>query len=174
MKPQSQESAQAAARDRANERPDQSAPAQAAPRSHRTLVLAAVAVVALAASAYIVWRAFIAKPGLPDSILTLSGRIEGDDSAISPKSAGRILEIRFREGDAVKAGDVIATLSDEQVRARGTGRGGGFDHGVEEQIGSGSDCCSGTADATESASNCTVESGRGGAREAGGGRTGSR
>jgi HlyD family secretion protein len=82
------------------------------------LVLAAVAVVALAASAYIVWRVFIAKPGLPDSILTLSGRIEGDDSAISPKSTGRILEIRFREGDAVKAGDVIATLSDEQVRAR--------------------------------------------------------
>jgi HlyD family secretion protein len=50
--------------------------------------------------------------------VTLSGRIEGDDSAISPKSTGRILEIRFREGDAVKAGDVIATLSDDQIRAR--------------------------------------------------------
>jgi HlyD family secretion protein len=91
---------------------------KAAPRSRRTVVLAAVAVVVLAASAYIVWRVFLAKPGLPDSILTLSGRIEGDDSAISPRSTGRILEIRFREGDAVKAGDVIATLSDEQVRAR--------------------------------------------------------
>ena len=149
--------------------------AAAAPRSRRTVVLAAVAVVALAASAYIVWRVFLARPGLPDSILTLSGRIEGDDSAISPRSTGRILEIRFREGDAVKAGDVIATLSDEQVRAREEqARGGGFDHGVEEQIGSGSDCCSGTADATESASSCAVESRRGGARAAGGWRTGSR
>jgi HlyD family secretion protein len=44
--------------------------------------------------------------------------VEGDDSAVSPKTAGRIIEIRFREGDAVKAGDVIAILDDEQVRAR--------------------------------------------------------
>jgi HlyD family secretion protein len=48
----------------------------------------------------------------------LSGRIEGDDSAAAPKTAGRIIEIRFREGDSVKAGDTIATLDDEQIRAR--------------------------------------------------------
>jgi HlyD family secretion protein len=88
------------------------------PRPRRTIVVAAVAVVALAAGAYIVWTVFFARPALPDSIVTLSGRIEGDDSAISPRSTGRILEIRFREGDAVRAGDVIATLSDEQIRAR--------------------------------------------------------
>ena len=94
------------------------APPKDAPHSRRKIVLAAVAFVALAASAYIIWRVFFAKPKLPDSIVTLSGRIEGDDSAIAAKSTGRILEIRFREGDAVKAGDVIAILSDEQVRAR--------------------------------------------------------
>ena len=48
----------------------------------------------------------------------MSGRIEGDDSAVSPKTAGRIIEIRVREGDTVKAGDTIATLDDAQVRAR--------------------------------------------------------
>jgi len=89
-----------------------------APRSRRKGILAAVVILALAATAYIVWRVFFAKPKMPDTIVTLSGRIEGDDSAISPKTSGRILEIRFREGDAVKAGDVIATLSDEQIRAR--------------------------------------------------------
>jgi HlyD family secretion protein len=99
------------------QKPHESAPRDAR-RSRRTLLLAAVVVVAIAASAYIVWAVFFARPALPDSIVTLSGRIEGDDSAVSPKSTGRILEIRFREGDAVKAGDVIATLSDEQVRAR--------------------------------------------------------
>ena len=93
-------------------------PPKDAQHSRRTIVIAAVAVVALAVSAYIVWRVFFAKPKLPDSIVTLSGRIEGDDSAIAAKTTGRILEIRFREGDAVQAGDVIATLSDEQVRAR--------------------------------------------------------
>jgi HlyD family secretion protein len=75
-------------------------------------------VVVIAAGAYFVWRAFFATPKLPESIVALSGRIEGDDSAIAPKTSGRILEIRFREGDSVKAGDIIAVLSDEQVRAR--------------------------------------------------------
>jgi membrane fusion protein YbhG len=93
-------------------------PPKEAPRPRRKGILAAVVILTLAVTAYIVWRVFFAQPKLPDTIVTLSGRIEGDDSAISPKTSGRILEIRFREGDAVKAGDVIATLSDEQIRAR--------------------------------------------------------
>ena len=48
----------------------------------------------------------------------MSGRIEGDDSAVAPKTTGRILEIRVREGDTVKAGDTIAVLDDAQLRAR--------------------------------------------------------
>jgi HlyD family secretion protein len=55
---------------------------------------------------------------VPDSLVVLSGRIEGDDAAVSPKAVGRLLEVRVREGDAVNAGDVIAVLDDEQVRAR--------------------------------------------------------
>src|SRR5215510_3930496 len=87
-----------------------------APRSRRWILLSVVAV--LATGAYFAWRTFFATPKLPDSIVPLSGRIEGDDSAISPKTSGRIQELRFREGDAVKAGDIIAILSDDQVRAR--------------------------------------------------------
>ena len=77
------------------------------------LIVLAVVVVAV-----FVWRAFFAVPSIPDSIVALSGRIEGDDSAVAPKTAGRILEVRVREGDTVKAGSVIAVLDDEQVRAR--------------------------------------------------------
>jgi len=84
--------------------------------SRRIVLLLAVAVIA--AGAYLVWRMFFAAPALPPSVIALSGRIEGDDSAISPKTSGRILDIRFREGDNVKAGEIIATLSDEQIRAR--------------------------------------------------------
>jgi HlyD family secretion protein len=72
----------------------------------------------LAAAAAVVWRVFFYGPALPNSIVALSGRIEGDDSAIAPKTSGRILEIRFREGDSVEAGEVIARLSDEQIVAR--------------------------------------------------------
>ena len=75
-------------------------------------------VVALGVAAFFIWRGYFANPRIPDSIVTVSGRIEGDDSAVSPKTAGRIIEIRVREGDTVKAGDTIATLDDAQVRAR--------------------------------------------------------
>ncbi|MFZ0969683.1 MAG: efflux RND transporter periplasmic adaptor subunit [Candidatus Acidiferrales bacterium] len=88
----------------------------APPRSRRTsmlLIILAVVVVAV-----VVWRVFFAVPSIPDSIVALSGRIEGDDSAVAPKTAGRILEVRVREGDTVKAGSVIAILDDAQVRAR--------------------------------------------------------
>jgi HlyD family secretion protein len=75
-------------------------------------------VLVLAVAAFFIWRGYFANPRVPDSIVTVSGRIEGDDSAVSPKTAGRIIEIRVREGDTVKAGDTIATLDDAQVRAR--------------------------------------------------------
>jgi HlyD family secretion protein len=72
----------------------------------------------VAGAAFGVWKFVLSKPAAPANIVALTGRIEGDDSAISPKVAGRIVEIRFREGDVVKAGDTIAILDDKQVRAR--------------------------------------------------------
>ncbi|HEY8460610.1 MAG TPA: HlyD family efflux transporter periplasmic adaptor subunit [Blastocatellia bacterium] len=74
--------------------------------------------VAVTAAAYLVWKMFFAKRGIPENVVILSGRIEGDDSALAPKVTGRIVEIRYREGDCVKAGDAIAILDDAQVRAR--------------------------------------------------------
>jgi HlyD family secretion protein len=71
-----------------------------------------------AAAALFIWKIFFAGPRVPDSVISLSGRIEGDDSAVAPKTSGRILEIRVREGDSVKAGDTIASLDDQQIRAR--------------------------------------------------------
>jgi HlyD family secretion protein len=53
-----------------------------------------------------------------DRSIALSGRIEGDDSAVAPKTTGRILEVRVREGDSVSAGQILAVLDDEQVRSR--------------------------------------------------------
>src|SRR5260370_646581 len=53
-----------------------------------------------------------------DRIIRLSGRIEGDDSAVASKTSGRILEVRVREGDSVNAGEILAVLDDQQVRAR--------------------------------------------------------
>jgi len=78
-------------------------------------VIAFVVVVVLTVAAFAVWRIFFTTHA-PASVVFVSGRIEGDDSAIAAKTAGRILEIRYREGDSVHAGDIIARLDDAQVR----------------------------------------------------------
>lgn len=91
----------------------------AAPRRKwmRWLIWLVVLHVPIAVGGYLVYRFYFAHPATP-KVVALSGRIEGDDSAVAPKVTGRILEIRFREGDSVKAGEVIAILDDPQVHAR--------------------------------------------------------
>jgi HlyD family secretion protein len=81
-------------------------------------MLAIVLLAVLATGAYFVWKVFFAVPPVPASIVILSGRIEGDDSAVAVKPTGRILEVRVREGDRVKTGDIIAVLDDQQIRDR--------------------------------------------------------
>jgi membrane fusion protein YbhG len=84
----------------------------------RRLAILLVLLVALAAAAFLIWKLFFAKRGVPENVVTLSGRIEGDDSAVAPLTTGRILEMRFREGDSVNAGESIAILDFEQLRDR--------------------------------------------------------
>lgn len=87
-------------------------------RAPRRRVLPLIALFFTGAIAFLIWRAFFATPVLPPNVIALSGRIEGDDSAVAPKTSGRILEVRFREGDSVAEGDVIAVLDDQQIHAR--------------------------------------------------------
>lgn len=53
----------------------------------------------------------------PEGTLFVSGRIDGDTVDISSKIAGRIVDLKVREGDSVKAGDVVAWLSSPQEEA---------------------------------------------------------
>ena len=76
-----------------------------------------VVILAAVVAAFLFWRGFGSASG-PDGVVTLSGRIEGDSATVAAKAAGRLLEIRVREGDTVEAGDVIAVLDDDQLRAR--------------------------------------------------------
>jgi HlyD family secretion protein len=84
----------------------------------RRLILLLIVILVLGVVGFGVWKVFFSTPPIPENIVQLSGRIEGDDSAVSPKTSGRILEIRVREGDVVTSGEIIAVLGDDQLRAR--------------------------------------------------------
>jgi HlyD family secretion protein len=85
-------------------------------RSHRgrLVVVGVLAILGVGALAF--WQ--FAPPRLPSNVIAVSGRIEGDDSAVAAKTTGRIREITVREGDHLEAGQLIAVLDDEQIRAR--------------------------------------------------------
>ena len=96
--------------------------APAAPRRRRKkskggLIVVVLVVVAIALG---VWYVFIRRPAVQsaENLVVTPGRIAGDEATVSAKVAGRVREIHFREGDSVKAGDVIALLDDDQVKAR--------------------------------------------------------
>ena len=82
----------------------------------RLRILVALVVITLVAG--IGWRLVAANASTSDGTIGVSGRIEGDESALAPKVGGRILEVRVREGDSVRAGDILARLDDAQIRAR--------------------------------------------------------
>jgi HlyD family secretion protein len=76
-----------------------------------------LALMILGGVGYFVWNKYYRVKVDPNKI-EVAGRIEGDDSTIASKVPGRIKEIKVREGDLVKAGDVIAFLDDDQIRSR--------------------------------------------------------
>jgi HlyD family secretion protein len=86
-------------------------------RTKRVRIIRIGLLIMLLVAAFTLWR-ILRPPDVSENVVVLSGRVEGDDSAIACKTSGRILEIRFREGDLIQQGEVIALLDDEQIRAR--------------------------------------------------------
>ena len=52
----------------------------------------------------------------------IQGEVEVSEYRVSSKLPGRILELRVKEGDFVKAGDTLAILDAPEVRAKKTQR----------------------------------------------------
>jgi HlyD family secretion protein len=53
-----------------------------------------------------------------DSVIELSGRIEGYETDLGAKVGGRVAEVTVREGDRVTPGQVIARLDDAELQAQ--------------------------------------------------------
>ena len=86
--------------------------------ARRRLIRILAILVVLGLGGLAAWRFVLAPSDLPPGVIGVSGRIEGDDAAVAAKTAGRIRQITVREGDRVEAGQVLAVLDDEQIRAR--------------------------------------------------------
>lgn len=75
-------------------------------------------IVLVAVIGVIVFRLIVGRGALPEGLIQANGRIEGDHIAVSSKFAGRIAELKVREGDTVQAGQVLAVLDDAQIKTK--------------------------------------------------------
>jgi len=75
-------------------------------------------VIAAIAAAYIGWYVVSHRQGPPTDAILASGTIEATEIDLSPKVSGHILRLTVDEGDEVKAGQVIATLDGDELKAQ--------------------------------------------------------
>ena len=74
----------------------------------RVSIIALLLIAIIGASAYLYWR--LQPDPQPGQLVYGSGRIEADEVRVSPEIPGRLVEQRLREGEAVRAGDLIARI----------------------------------------------------------------
>jgi multidrug resistance efflux pump len=86
-------------------------PAQVRPWRRRLLVAGVVAgVLLLIGACVLVWRHVV-------YVSIRWARVQAAVVAISPRTGGRILSVHVREGEVVRAGDVLVRLDDREVRS---------------------------------------------------------
>jgi HlyD family secretion protein len=78
-----------------------------------------VLLVLLTVLGFAVWNVFFKPSGLPpEGFARGNGRIEADLIDVSPRLAGRVAEIRVREGDRVGRGDVLAVMDTTELHSQ--------------------------------------------------------
>jgi HlyD family secretion protein len=85
-------------------------------RNRKPWLIALLAVV-LVAGGYFAWQR-LGGDNLPPGFATGNGRIEAVEIDIATKTAGRIRDIRAREGDLVSAGQALAQMDTVQLEAQ--------------------------------------------------------
>ena len=83
--------------------------AQGASKAGRVMVVVVLALVGL-----VLWRSFFVGSVSPN-IVAFSNRVEGEYSAVAPTPMARIQEVRVREGENIKGGDVRERLKQPEL-----------------------------------------------------------
>jgi multidrug resistance efflux pump len=74
-----------------------------------TIITAGLLLVAAGAGGYLLWR--------PEAAAPIVGVVRVTEVRVAPEVAGQLAAIKVRKGDRVKAGDVVAELSAEELTA---------------------------------------------------------
>ncbi len=93
--------------------------------------LAIPLVLVIGAIGYGLWT-ILPKPA--ETILHVSGRLESDETDIGAKTSGRVTAILVREGDAVKQGQVVVEMEDEELPAQLSGLNAQIESARQEEI----------------------------------------
>src|SRR5690242_5072942 len=89
------------------------------PRPGRRVLLAAVVLgAALLAAALAPSALRWLRPSAPSGLLAASGRIEGRITTLTPKTSAWVVALQADEGQAVRQGQLLATLDDDAQRER--------------------------------------------------------
>ncbi|MBE9553517.1 MAG: HlyD family secretion protein [Proteobacteria bacterium] len=70
------------------------------------------------AGGYLAYERWGSVEPLPEGLIQVNGRIEGDHVTVASKYPGRVHEILAREGDTVEQGQILIRLEDAETRAR--------------------------------------------------------
>src|SRR6478735_1975250 len=95
--------------------------------------VAAVLFAVAAATTYVSYEHFSNRGRLPEGLIQVNGRIEGDHIAVASKFTGKVDRLLTREGDSVAQGQVMVELDDTQTRAKVQQSRKAFD-AVEAQV----------------------------------------
>lgn len=85
-------------------------------RRRRAFAVVVVAAV-VAAGGFAAWYFLLRQPELPSGFASGNGRLEATEFDVSTKLAGRLATVLAKEGDNVRAGQVVAQIDDADLQA---------------------------------------------------------
>jgi len=80
-------------------------------------IWSALVALLVAGASYVAFEA-LRPAALPTGFIYGNGHVEGTEIAVSAEIAGRVVESRLKEGEAVAAGDLLVRLDDAELQAR--------------------------------------------------------
>jgi HlyD family secretion protein len=84
----------------------------------RTYIIAAAVIAVIVVAAFLTLAGLVWQRGLPEGLIQVNGRMEGDHVTVSSKFPGRVIELAAREGSKVLKGGVLIRLDDAQTKAK--------------------------------------------------------